>query len=89
MKWDMEPRPWGDPEDVIIVATSSPSMVYKLEPMPFDQQVGELLDRGRIDEALDVVKLSVASLPDDKQRSKLKRFHLQSLRRLQFREAGK
>ncbi|KAJ0398422.1 hypothetical protein ATCC90586_003564 [Pythium insidiosum] len=91
MKFDMEPRPAGDAEDVVVVGvrdSSSKSSVVKVEQMPMDQQVGELLDRGKIDEAQDIVKKSISGLPSDKQRSKIKRFQRQAtvalLRRLEF-----
>lgn len=94
MKFDMEPRPGGDPEDVVIagVRDGSKSSVVKVEPMPLDQQVGELLDRGRIDEAQDIVRKSIAGLSSEKQRSKIKRFQRQAtvalLRRLEFGPAA-
>ncbi|GAB9465834.1 Vacuolar protein sorting 39 [Globisporangium polare] len=94
MKFDMEPRPTGDPEDVIIagVRDGSKSSVVKIEQMPLDQQIGELLDRGRIDEAQDIVRKSIAGLASDKQRSKIKRFQRQAtvalLRRLEFSSAA-
>lgn len=94
MKWDMEPRPTADPEDVIIVGVRDglKSSVVKVEQMPLDQQVGELLDRGRIDEAQDIVRKSISGLPSDKQRSKIKRFQRQAtvalLRRLEFESAA-
>ncbi|GMF56847.1 unnamed protein product [Phytophthora fragariaefolia] len=95
MKWDMEPRPSGDSEDVVIVGvrdSNGTSSVMKIEPMPMDQQVGELLDRGQIDEAQSVVRKSIASLSSDKQRSKIKRFQRQAtvalLRRLEFDQAA-
>ncbi|TYZ63196.1 hypothetical protein PybrP1_012945, partial [[Pythium] brassicae (nom. inval.)] len=94
MKFDMEPRPGGDPEDVVIagVRDGAKSSVVKIEPMPLDQQVGELLDRGRIDEAQDIVRKSIAGLPSEKQRSKIKRFQRQAtvalLRRLEFTPAA-
>lgn len=96
MKWDMEPRPTGDAEDVIIVGVRESSggtgkhmsSVVKVEQMPVDQQIGELLDRGRIEEAQDIVRKSISGLPSDKQRSKIKRFQRQAtvalLRRLEF-----
>ncbi|KAF1336332.1 Vacuolar protein sorting 39, partial [Globisporangium splendens] len=94
MKWDMEPRPTGDPEDVVIVGVRDGlrSSVVKVEQMPLDQQIGELLDRGRIDEAQEIVRKSIAGLPSDKQRSKIKRFQRQAtvalLRRLEFEPAA-
>ncbi|CAI5722634.1 unnamed protein product [Hyaloperonospora brassicae] len=91
MKWDMEPRPSGDSEDVVMVGvrdSNGTSSVMKVEPMPLDQQVGELLDRGQIDEAQNFVRMSIASLSSEKQRSKIKRFQRQAavalLRRLEF-----
>lgn len=95
MKWDMEPRQSGDSEDVIIVGvreSNGTSSVMKVEPMPLDQQVGELLDRGQIDEAQNLVRKSISSLSSDKQRSKIKRFQRQAtvalLRRLEFDNAA-
>ncbi|RLN32508.1 hypothetical protein BBJ28_00007569, partial [Nothophytophthora sp. Chile5] len=95
MKWDMEPRPSGDSEDVVIVGvrdSSGTSSVVKIEPMPLEQQIGELLDRGQIDEAQNLVRKSIASLSSDKQRSKIKRFQRQAtvalLRRLEFDQAA-
>ena len=91
MKWDMEPRPQGDPEDVILVATSNPSCVYRLDAMPMDQQIGDLLDRGEVEEARELMKHSVSNLSGEKQRSKMRKFDRQCgvalLRRLQFRAA--
>uniref|UniRef100_A0AAV1VD82 CNH domain-containing protein n=1 Tax=Peronospora matthiolae TaxID=2874970 RepID=A0AAV1VD82_9STRA len=94
MKWDMEPRPSGDSEDVVMVGvrdSNGTSSVMKVEPMPHDQQVGELLDRGQIDEAQNFVRKSIASLSSEKQRSKIKRFQRQAtvalLRRLEFDNA--
>ncbi|CAH0518066.1 unnamed protein product [Peronospora belbahrii] len=95
MKWDMEPRPSGDSEDVVIVGvreSNGTSSVMKVEPMPLDQQVGELLDRGQIDEAQNLVRKSISSMSSDKQRSKIKRFQRQAtvalLRRLEFDNAA-
>lgn len=95
MKWDMEPRPQGDSEDVVIVGVrdaDNTSSVVKVEQMPLDQQIGDLLDRGRIDEAQDIVRKSISGLPSDKQRSKIKRFQRQAtvalLRRLEFDTAA-
>ncbi|KAI9905282.1 hypothetical protein PsorP6_013841 [Peronosclerospora sorghi] len=95
MKWDMEPRPSGDSEDVVIVGvrdSSGTSSVVKVEPMPLDEQVGELLDRGQIDEAQNLVRKSITALSSDKQRSKIKRFQRQAtvalLRRLEFDNAA-
>ncbi|KAF1772258.1 VAM6/VPS39 family [Phytophthora cactorum] len=95
MKWDMEPRQSGDSEDVVIVGvreSNGTSSVMKVEPMPLDQQVGELLDRGQIDEAQNLVRKSISSLSSDKQRSKIKRFQRQAtvalLRRLEFDQAA-
>ncbi|KAF4144861.1 Vacuolar sorting protein 39 domain 2 [Phytophthora infestans] len=95
MKWDMEPRQSGDSEDIIIVGvreSNGTSSVMKVEPMPLDQQVGELLDRGQIDEAQNLVRKSISSLSSDKQRSKIKRFQRQAtvalLRRLEFDQAA-
>ncbi|KAG7399231.1 transforming growth factor, beta receptor associated protein 1 [Phytophthora boehmeriae] len=95
MKWDMEPRQSGDSEDVVIVGvrdSGGTSSVLKIEQMPLDQQVGELLDRGQIDEAQNLVRKSIASLSSDKQRSKIKRFQRQAtvalLRRLEFDQAA-
>ncbi|KAH7476250.1 hypothetical protein PRIC1_000262 [Phytophthora ramorum] len=95
MKWDMEPRQSGDTEDVVIVGVreaNGTSSVMKIEPMPLDQQVGELLDRGQIDEAQNLVRKSISSLSSDKQRSKIKRFQRQAtvalLRRLEFDQAA-
>ncbi|TMW57268.1 hypothetical protein Poli38472_003193 [Pythium oligandrum] len=93
MKWDMEPRPGGDSEDVVIVGVrdGSKSAVLKVEQMPMDQQIGELLDRGKIEEAQDIVKKAINGLPSEKQRSKIKRFQRQAmvalLRRLEFDSA--
>jgi Vam6/Vps39-like protein vacuolar protein sorting-associated protein 39 len=94
MKFDMEPRPSGDSENVVIVGvreSGSKSSVLKVEQMPMDQQIGELLDRGKIQEAQDIVKKSVAGLSADKQKSKTKRFQRQAtvalLRRLEFDSA--
>lgn len=95
MKWDMEPRQSGDSEDVIMVGvreSSGVSSVMKIDPMPVEQQVGELLDRGQIDEAQNLVRKSISSLSSDKQRSKIKRFQRQAtvalLRRLEFDQAA-
>ncbi|KAG3090533.1 hypothetical protein PI125_g17664, partial [Phytophthora idaei] len=95
MKWDMEPRQSGDSEDVVIIGvreSNGTSSVMKVEPMPLDQQVGELLDRGQIDEAQNLVRKSISSLSSDKQRSKIKRFQRQAtvalLRRLEFDQAA-
>lgn len=95
MKWDMEPRQSGDSEDIVIVGvrdSTGTSSVMKIEPMPLDQQVGELLDRGQIDEAQNLVRKSISSLSSDKQRSKIKRFQRQAtvalLRRLEFEQAA-
>lgn len=95
MKWDMEPRPQGDSEDVVIVGvrdSDNTSSVVKVEQMPLDQQIADLLDRGRIDEAQDIVRKSISGLSSDKQRSKIKRFQRQAtvalLRRLEFDSAA-
>ncbi|CAI5733187.1 unnamed protein product [Peronospora destructor] len=95
MKWDMEPRPSGDSEDVVLVGVremNGTSSVMKVEPMPLDQQVGELLDRGQIEEAQSLVRKSISALSSDKQRSKIKRFQRQAtvalLRRLEFDSAA-
>ncbi|CAI5727764.1 unnamed protein product [Peronospora effusa] len=95
MKWDMEPRPSGDSEDVVLVGVremNGTSSVMKIEPMPLDQQVGELLDRGQIEEAQSLVRKSISALSSDKQRSKIKRFQRQAtvalLRRLEFDSAA-
>ncbi|TDH74363.1 uncharacterized protein CCR75_009442 [Bremia lactucae] len=95
MKWDMEPRQSGDTEDVILIGmrdSSGVSSVLKIEPMPLEQQVGELLDRGYIEEAQNLVRKSIASLSSDKQRSKIKRFQRQAtvalLRRMEFDQAA-
>ncbi|KAF0694646.1 Aste57867_14485 [Aphanomyces stellatus] len=80
MKWDMEPRTGGDSEDVIIVAAltaTGSTSIFKIEQMPMEQQVQELLDRGRIEEASDLMKKSVSSLNADKQKSRMRRFHRQ------------
>ncbi|CAK4670387.1 unnamed protein product [Aphanomyces euteiches] len=80
MKWDMEPRAGGDSEDVIVVATlnaTGSSSIFKIEQMPMEQQVQELLDRGRIEEASDLMKKSISSLNADKQKSRMRRFHRQ------------
>nr|CCA14073.1 conserved hypothetical protein [Albugo laibachii Nc14] len=95
MKWDMEPRPPGDSEDVVIVGArdsgSNTSMVVRVEQMPIDQQVVELLDRGKVDQAQDLLKKSIIKLSSDKQRSKMKRFHRHAgialLKRLEFEPA--
>lgn len=95
MKWDMEPRPPGDSEDVVIVGArdggSNTSMVVRVEQMPIDQQVVELLDRGKVEHAQDLLKKSILKLPSDKQRSKMKRFHRHAgialLKRLEFESA--
>lgn len=95
MKWDMEPRPQGDNEDAIIVGlrdNDNTSSVVKVEQMPLDQQIGDLLDRGRIDEAQEIVRKSISGLSSDKQRGKIKRFQRQAtvalLRRLEFETAA-
>ncbi|OQR85624.1 hypothetical protein ACHHYP_11627 [Achlya hypogyna] len=94
MKWDMDPRPVGDSEDVVVVAAlnaSGSSSIMKIEQTPMDQQVTELLERGRIEDASDLMKKSVVSLPTDKQKSRMRRFHRQVaialLRRCEFDSA--
>ncbi|ETW08920.1 hypothetical protein H310_01404 [Aphanomyces invadans] len=80
MKWDMEPRTGGDSEDVIVVASlnaTGTTSIFKIEQMPMEQQVQELLDRGRIEEASDLMKKSISSLNADKQKSRMRRFHRQ------------
>ncbi|ETV88946.1 hypothetical protein, variant 2 [Aphanomyces astaci] len=80
MKWDMEPRTGGDSEDVIVVAAltaTGSTSIFKVEQMPMEQQVQELLDRGRIEEASDLMKKSISSLNADKQKSRMRRFHRQ------------
>ncbi|KDO28175.1 hypothetical protein SPRG_06223 [Saprolegnia parasitica CBS 223.65] len=94
MKWDMDPRPVGDSEDVVVVAQLNPSgttSILKIEQTPMDQQVTELLERGKIEDASDLMKKSLASLPSDKQKSRMRRFHRQVaialLRRCEFDSA--
>ncbi|OQS05457.1 inositol-3-phosphate synthase [Thraustotheca clavata] len=80
MKWDMDPRPVGDSEDVVVVAqlnASGTTSIMKIEQTPMDQQVTDLLERGRIEDASDLMKKCLASLPTDKQKSRMRRFHRQ------------
>jgi hypothetical protein len=67
------------------------STILKIEQTPMDQQVTDLLERGRIEEASDLMKKSIAPLPMDKQKSRLRRFHRQVaialLRRCEFDSA--
>lgn len=90
MKWDMEPRAASDPEDVVLVAT--PSTVYQLEAMPLERQIADLLDQNRIDEAQELMRVSLmqANSSSDRMKHKMKRFYKQAgvscLSRLDFRQ---
>lgn len=91
MKWDMEPRPPGDAEDAILICTSNPYRVYRLDAVQLDQQIDKLVEDGQFDVAREKIQRSIANLSSQKQQSKLSRFDIQVgiqlMKQLEFHRA--
>jgi len=99
LKWDMVPRPTGDPEDSVFVATSE-GKVLRVEQVRVEKQIQDLLERGDISAAQSLVASSFTASSSkrtadvvEKQKSRQRRFARQAgaslFFRMEFKEAFK
>lgn len=87
MKWDMEEREVGDAENVVLVATSSPSTVYQLECMQGGNIDQDCVEEEKMDQ--NVRKRAASKASTDAKHSSPNRFELslKQLKHLDFKAA--